>query len=75
MITATAAYGFTADNTEEIFKGLAKASISKTEELSKSVDKFLSENTSNPEQAKSDLYTAIGKIILTSSSIKDRESL
>lgn len=75
VITATAAYGFTADNTEEIFKGLAKASISKTEELSKSVDKFLSENTNNPEQAKSDLYTAIGKIILTSSSIKDRESL
>lgn len=75
VITATAAYGFTADNTEEIFKGLAKASISKTEELSKSVDKFLSENTTNPEQAKSDLYTAIGKIILTSTSIKDRESL
>ena len=39
------------------------------------LDKFLSENTTNPEQAKSDLYTAIGKIILTSSSIKDRESL
>lgn len=75
VITATAAYGFTANNTEEIFKGLAKASISKTEELSKSVDKFLSENTTNPEQAKSDLYTAIGKIILTSTSIKDRESL
>ena len=75
VITATAAYGFTADNTKEIFKGLAKASISKTEELSGAVDKFLSENTTNPEQAKSDLYTAIGKIILTSTSIKDRESL
>lgn len=75
VITATAAYGYTYDNTNEIFYGLSKASLSTTQQIRKSVSQFLNDNFSNPEQARSDLYDAIGRIIMTSSSIKDKESL
>lgn len=75
VITATAAYGYTYDNTNEIFQGLAKASLSTTQQLRNSVNKFLDQNFENPEQAKSDLYDSIGRIIMVSSSIKDKESL
>lgn len=75
VVTATAAYGYTYDNTNEIFEGLSKASLSSTQILRNSVDKFLNENFDNPEQARSDLYDSIGRIIMVSASIKDKESL
>lgn len=75
VITATAAYGYTFDNTNEIFQGLSRASLSSTQILRQSVKKFLNENFDNPEQARSDLYDSIGRIIMVSSSIKDKESL
>ena len=74
VITATSAYGFTFDRNNEIFESLGRAAFTATEELQKSIDSFL-ENTDNPLQAQSDLYDAIGRIIMTSSSIKDKESL
>ena len=74
VVTATSAYGYTYDNTDEIFQGLSRASLSSTTQLRESVNKFL-ENFDNPQQARSDLYDAIGRIIMTSKDIKDRESL
>lgn len=75
VITATAAYGYTYDNTNEIFYGLSRASLSSTQQIRKAISKFLNENFDNPKQARSDLYDSIGRIIMTSSSIKDKESL
>lgn len=74
VITATSAYGFTYDNTDEIFQGLGRASLATTKKMSDAVDTFI-QNFDNPEQAQSDLYDAIGRIVMKSSSIKDRESL
>lgn len=74
VITATSAYGFTFDRNNEIFESLGRAAFSATEELQKSINDFLS-NQDNPLQAQSDLYDAVGRIIMTSSSIKDQESL
>lgn len=74
VITATSAYGFTYDNTDEIFQGLGRASLATTKKMSDAVDTFI-QNFENPKQAQSDLYDAIGRIVMKSSSIKDRESL
>lgn len=74
VITATSAYGYTYDNTDEIFQGLGRASLATTKKMSDAVDTFI-QNFDNPEQAQSDLYDAIGRIVMKSSSIKDRESL
>lgn len=74
VITATSAYGFTYDNTDEIFQGLGRASLATTKKMSKAVDTFI-QNFEDPKQAQSDLYDAIGRIVMKSSSIKDRESL
>lgn len=74
VITATSAYGYTYDNTNEIFQGLGRASLATTKKMSDAIDTFIQE-FDNPEQAQSDLYDAIGRIVMTSSSIKDRESL
>lgn len=74
VITATSAYGFTYDNTDEIFQGLGRASLATTKKMSEAVDTFI-QNFEDPKQAQSDLYDAIGRIVMKSSSIKDRESL
>jgi hypothetical protein len=72
VIAATSAYGYTYDNCNEIFKGLAKTAMQASRRVLESVDKFL-ENV-GPE-AQSELYDAIGRIVLMERSIKDRESL
>lgn len=74
VITATSAYGFTYNNTDEIFQGLGRASLATTKKMSEAVDTFI-QNFENPKQAQSDLYDAIGRIVMKSSSIKDKESL
>ena len=74
VITATSAYGFTYNNTDEIFQGLGRASLATTKKMSEAVDTFI-QNFEDPKQAQSDLYDAIGRIVMKSSSIKDRESL
>ena len=74
VITATSAYGFTYDNTDEIFQGLGRASLATTKKMSEAVDTFI-QNFEDPKQAQSDLYDSIGRIVMKSSSIKDRESL
>ena len=72
VIAATSAYGYTYDNCNEIFKGLAKTALQASKRVLESVDKFL--ENSGPE-AQSELYDAIGRIILMERSIKDKESL
>lgn len=72
VIAATSAYGYTYDNCNEIFKGLAKTAMQASRRVLESVDKFLAEV--GPE-AQSELYDAIGRIVLMERSIKDRESL
>lgn len=72
VIAATSAYGYTYDNCNEIFKGLAKTALQASRRILESVDKFL-ENV-GPE-AQSELYDAIGRIVLMERSIKDKESL
>lgn len=72
VIAATSAYGYTYDNCNEIFKGLAKTAMQASRRVLESVDKFL-ENV-GPE-AQSELYDVIGRIVLMERSIKDRESL
>lgn len=72
VIAATSAYGYTYENCDEIFKGLAKTAFQASKHVLDAVDKFL-ENL-GPE-AHSDLYDAVGRIVLMERSIKDRESL
>jgi hypothetical protein len=72
VIAATSAYGYTYDNCNEIFKGLAKTAFEASRHVLESVDKFLKQT--NPE-AQSDLYDAIGRIVLMEGSIKDKENL
>ena len=74
VVTATSAYGFTYDNTDEIFQGLGRASLATTKKMSEAVDTFI-QNFEDPKQAQADLYDSIGRIVMKSSSIKDRESL
>lgn len=72
VIAATSAYGYTYDNCDEIFKGLAKTAIQASKQVLDATEKFL-ENFS--EEAQSDLYDAIGRIVFMDRSIKDKETL
>lgn len=72
VIAATSAYGYTYDNCNEIFKGLAKTALQASKQVIDSVNAFLKDL--GPE-AQSDLYDSIGRIVLVERSIKDRESL
>lgn len=74
VVTATSAYGYTHDNCNEIFRGLASAALQASKKALDAVDNFLKQ-IDNKEQAQSDLYDAIGRIILINQSIKDKESL
>lgn len=77
VVAATSAYGYTHEYCAEIFKGLALASSQASKKLLDSIDNFLESNFSESEraQAKSDLYEAVGRILLVNESIKDKESL
>ena len=73
VIAATAAYGYTYEQCNQIFKGLAKTALEASKYTIEAVEKFV-QNSENP-QAKSDLYDAIGRLILVEGSVKDKESL
>lgn len=76
VIAATSAYGYTYDNCDEIFKGLAKTALQASKQVLDSVDQFLAQMDSDKKlEAQSALYDAIGRIVLTERSIKDKESL
>lgn len=72
VIAATAAYGYTYGNCNEIFKGLAKTALQASKQVIDATNRFLQDLG---PQAQSDLYDAIGRIVLVERSIKDRESL
>lgn len=72
VVAATSAYAYTYDNCDEIFKGLAKTAIQASRHVLQAVDNFLDGMS---DEAHSALYDAIGRIILTESSIKDKENL
>ena len=71
VIAATSAYGYTYDNCNEIFKGLAKTALQASKRIIDATDKFLE----RAPGAQSELYDAIGRIVLMERSIKDKESL
>lgn len=71
VIAATSAYGYTYDNCNEIFKGLAKTALQASKRIIDATDKFLEKAPG----AQSELYDAIGRIVLMERSIKDKESL
>lgn len=77
VITATSAYGYTHDQTDEIFQALASAALAASKKTLDSVDNFLKENidSENYSKARSDLYDSIGRILQVGTSIKDKESL
>lgn len=72
VVAATSAYGYTYDNCDEIFKGLAKTAFEASKQVLDSVNKFL-KNMDNASQ--SALYDAIGRIVMVEQKIKNRESL
>ena len=72
VIAATAAYGFTYDNCHEIFKGLAKTALQASKRIIDATNKFIS---NIDKESQSDLYDAIGRIILVNGSIKNEETL
>lgn len=76
VIAATAAYGYTYDNCNEIFQGLARTAFQASETTLNATDNFIkSLGTDNEAAAWSDLYDAIGRIILVNSKIRDTENL
>ena len=76
VIAATSAYGYTYDNCNEIFKGLAKTAFEASKHVLNSVDEFLQQiDTDKRAEAQSALYDAVGRIVMAERSIKDKESL
>lgn len=76
VIAATTAYGYTFDQTTEILQGLAKTAFQASEKTLNAIDSFIANmNTENKQQALSNLYDSIGRILLVNHSIKDKESL
>ena len=75
VVTATSAYGYTYDQCNEIFKGLAFAALQASKKALDAVDNFIEANFEDKAKAQSDLYDAIGRITFVNQSIKDRESL
>lgn len=73
VIAATSAYGYLSDQNYDLFYGLAKSAFQESKQILTATDNFIS--NLNSENAKSDLYDAIGRIILLNQSIKDKESL
>nr|DAF63668.1 MAG TPA: hypothetical protein [Podoviridae sp. ctz6O13] len=76
VIAATAAYGYTYDNTYEIFQGLAKTAFQASEKLHLATEEFLAGlRGGDKAKAISELYDAVGRVIMMNQSIKDKESL
>lgn len=77
VITATSAYGYTFDNSNEIFISLGMAAFQASEKALRATENFIKSSFTKEgqQQALSDLYDAVGRIIMTNSSIKDKESL
>lgn len=77
VITATSAYGYTFDNSNEIFTSLGMAAFQASEKALRATENFIKSSFTKEgqQQALSDLYDAVGRIIMTNSSIKDKESL
>lgn len=78
VITATSAYGYTYDNSNEIFISLGMAAFQASDKALRAVEDFINisfDDDESKQQALSDLYDAVGRIIMTNRSIKDQESL
>ena len=78
VITATSAYGFTFDNCDETFTSLGMAAFQASYQALTAVNNLLETTFDTPQEkstALSQLYDAIGRIIMTNQSIKDKESL
>ena len=80
VIAATAAYGYTYDNCNEIFKGLARTAVQASKQAIDVVNKFLKSIASETSEeirseAKSELYDVIGRLVLVEGSIKSKENL
>lgn len=76
VIAATAAYGYTFDNCYEIFQGLARTAFQASERTLLAVESFIKKLDENKQQeATSELYDAVGRIIFLNQSIKDNENL
>lgn len=76
VIAATAAYGYTFDNCYEIFTGLAKTAFQASEKVLRATENYLSLMAAGSQnQAASELYDAVGRIILMNQNIKSTENL
>jgi hypothetical protein len=78
VITATSAYGFTFDNCDETFTSLGMAAFQASYQALTAVNSLLETTFKTPQErtaALSQLYDAVGRIIMTNQSIKDKESL
>lgn len=76
VIAATAAYGYTYNNCYELFKGLAFTAFQTSEKLIKATDHFLEQVSKNrQEEAASELYDSLGRIMFMNQNIKDSENL
>jgi hypothetical protein len=78
VITATSAYGYTFDNCNETFMSLGMAAFQASYAALSATHRLLDttfDKEADKQQALSDLYDAVGRIIMTNESIKDKESL
>lgn len=78
VIAATSAYGYLQDNTSEIFKSLGKTALQSSYKVITAVDNYIQavmDGLENVEELKSDLYDAVGRIILVGGSIHNEENL
>lgn len=74
VIAASSAYGYTFDNCEEIYQSLSRSAFESSKDALVAVENFI-QATDNKQKAFSDLYDAVGRIILTNQQIKNKESL
>lgn len=76
VISATAAYGYTFTENNEILIGLARSSFESSKPLLEAVEKLTDQvDPTNKDTFISDLYDAVGRIILSNDSIKNDASL
>lgn len=76
VISATAAYGYTFTENNEILVGLAKSSFEASRPILEAVEKLTGQvDPANRDAFISELYDAVGRIILSNDSIKNDASL
>lgn len=76
VIAATAAYGWTYDQANELYKGLARAAVEGSRNLLSAADKFLEgTDATSKASAMSDLYEAVAQIIYNNRMALDKENL